>query len=235
MIAFRGNQKANNMAGVLGLYWYARRTTQRAIETLSRIGLSTSYQSIHAGFQQLRKDALKRARDVAANMDQKPWMPTHDNLQFKLNVGQATLTNHSSFLHTTTAYITPMWNTDSETMKCDPLLNPDRGQNGILSANDVMLTADETTQMDRIFAYHVMSVLIEMTTGAAHDYFVPMRAELRKRMPEVHKIKLHKTEIFPLSSMPLNEASKRGNRKVLESIFQEQLRIPKDKVWQFPI
>lgn len=231
MLAFRGNQKANRVSGVLGLYWYARRTSPRAIETLSRIGLSVSPKSIHTGVLSLRRDALERAREVARD-DNVPFMVVHDNLQFRLNVGQTTLTSHSTFLHTTTAYVTPMFEATHATMACDPTEMPEYGRHGTLTASDIQPDTVETQRMDTIMAYHVMSILVELSSI---PHFSAMRCDLRNKLPSVHPIEIHKTEIFPLSAMPLNETSQRGNRKVLETLFEQQLKVPKDKVRQLNI
>lgn len=229
MIALRGSQKANSVAGVMGLYMYARRTSPRVIETFSRMSLSISYKSVHTGVLALRRDALARARAAARN-ERVPFMPTHDNLQFSLQAGQITLVNHKPFLHTTTAFITPMFKATHETMAVDPLEPPGFGSKGVLTLQDVTLSTKETSDMRTAMVYHVMSILVELS-GVPE--FSVMRKELRTRMPVIHPIELHKTEIFPLSAMPLNEVSQKGNRKVLETVFQTQLKIPSNRVRLF--
>jgi len=104
------SQKSNRLSGILGLYLYARRTPSRAITTLSHIGICTSASTIERGVNVLRNDALVLARKVAHDPIT-PWMSVHDNLQFRLDVGQTTISNFSRILHTTTAIITPMFNT----------------------------------------------------------------------------------------------------------------------------
>jgi hypothetical protein len=75
MVAFRGNQQANQIPGILGMYWYARRVPARAVATLSMLGLSLSYPSLCEGAKVLEKDAITRARAVAAS-SKVPFMVT---------------------------------------------------------------------------------------------------------------------------------------------------------------
>lgn len=73
----------------------------------------------------------------------------------------------------------------------------------------------------------VVSILVELS---GIDDFSKMREQVQKKVPVLHKIKVHKSEVYPLAAMALNEGSQRGNRQVLENIFLKQLKVPKDKV-----
>jgi len=65
MLAYRTSQKSNSTAGILRLYLYARRTSPRAINTLSRLGLCTAAKTAERSIESLCDDALKQAKAVA--------------------------------------------------------------------------------------------------------------------------------------------------------------------------
>jgi hypothetical protein len=226
MLAYRTSQKSNSIAGILGLYLYARRASPRIISTLSNMGLSVSPKTVERGVENLRRNALDLAKVVATDPET-PFMTVHDNLQFYLNVGETRLGNFAHLLHTTTSFVVPMHNTKPSTLSMDPQAPPGLGTQGVLSWSDVRISPEETSLMDTIFTYHIASILVEFS---GVSYFKSMRRQVQEKLPEIHKISLHRSKIYPLSAMPLNEASQRGNREVLDNIFHKQLKISEEKV-----
>lgn len=196
---------------------------------MSSLGISVSPKTIERGVKTLRENALELARGVAKDPDV-PFMTVHDNLQFYLDVGETRVNNFARLLHTTTSFVTPMHNTHPSTMSLDPNTIPGLGKKGVLTWRDVCICPEEAALMDSLFTYHIASILIKFS-GIRH--FESMREVLRKKLPEVYKITLHRSKIYPISAMPLNEASHRGNREVLDNIFHKQLGISENTVRLF--
>lgn len=229
MVAYRSSQKANGVSGIMGLYFYARQTPTRTLACLHRLGLCASPTSIDTMVDSLRTDSLSLAEKVAQD-PLVPFQSIHDNLQFRLDVAETTLSNRSQFLNTTMAFITPMFNTTMETMTCDPNSPAGQGLKGAIAWSDVVLQPEEHKRMRHLVVYQMVEILI---TFSGLEYFKKMKVQLAEKKMSVHPIALHKTPVYPLAAMPHDEASNRGNRKVVDEILFGQLKVPKTRVRRF--
>jgi hypothetical protein len=84
----------------------------------------------------------------------------------------------------------------------DPSTLARPGQKGILSWNDILIGPEEAKIMDDIFAHHLVSILAEYGEQA---HFRTMRSQLDQQLPQLHRIKLHQSKVYPLAAMPQNE------------------------------
>ncbi|KAI0054708.1 hypothetical protein BV25DRAFT_1903821 [Artomyces pyxidatus] len=87
-----------------------------------------------------------------------------------------------------------------------------------LSIEDIKLSKSEGDTLRQSLIHTVLRVIVRY----GGPKFQSFRKELQECAPSTSKkIELHKTAVYPLPAMNINEASTRGNAEVVEAIFKE--------------
>ena len=87
-----------------------------------------------------------------------------------------------------------------------------------LSLDDILLNDDERAFFWECLVHTVLTIVVHHGGHSFHCF----RKVLQKNTPaSQYKIKLHKTNVFPLPAMNINESSTAGNAEVMEAVLQE--------------
>ncbi|KAI0083396.1 hypothetical protein BDY19DRAFT_910623 [Irpex rosettiformis] len=117
----------------------------------------------------------------------------------------------------TCATIFPLFNARREDMKTKMLLDS-ISKATPLSLNDIILTADEQALHHKCQIHTVLRVLLNY----GGESFGRFKKDIANCTPRTENtITLHKTEVYPLPAMNINESSITSNAEVMEAIFDE--------------
>ncbi|OCH84389.1 hypothetical protein OBBRIDRAFT_808274 [Obba rivulosa] len=87
-----------------------------------------------------------------------------------------------------------------------------------LSHDDVLLSTAESNELHACLVHTVLHIIVEY----GGEGFSRFRADVKEiRLDMANKIPVHKTEIYPLLAMHIDESSTIGNAKVVKTIFHE--------------
>jgi hypothetical protein len=117
----------------------------------------------------------------------------------------------------TCATLVSLFRANVEDLKADVL---ERGFRSApeLKVNDIMLTKDEYTFHRKCLIHTVLRVAVQYG-GPGLQVF---RKDLQAMEPHSEfQIEAHKSEIYPLPAMNINEASTIGNAEVIDAVMEE--------------
>ncbi len=86
-----------------------------------------------------------------------------------------------------------------------------------LAFKDIRLTQTENSNLRERLIWTVMNVTVHHGGAAFSKY----KADIAAHSPESHGIPLHKTDVFPMPAMNIDESSTSGNAEVLDTMFEE--------------
>ncbi|KAA1476504.1 hypothetical protein DENSPDRAFT_785151 [Dentipellis sp. KUC8613] len=247
------SQNNNYMQHVLGLYLYATGATRQQISVLNHLGLSVSYTTLAGrggkGFtladsvdgeedqiginatagQQQRMGTLEklsismreRARQVAREEDTGK---VYDNINMNWKVQEQVIGRTSSQENGTCATLIPLFGVTPEALKTSRL-NESLDKAGLLLEKDLELTKSERDLLETCLVHAVLRIAVRYGGPELQVFSKEVEDET---LVTAHKIPVHKTPVYPLPTMNINEASTSGNAEVVDAILKE-LRIDTSK------
>lgn len=154
------------------------------------------------------------ARQVAKRS---PVAHVYDNINWIMKIAEQILGRSQAQENGTCATIFPLFDANREDMTTKALLDS-MNTAPPLSLDDIVLNADEQAFHRKCTIHAILRILI--TQGGEH--FARFKKDLEGCTPSSDdKIPLHKTDVYPLPAMNINEASITGNAEVMEAIFEE--------------
>ncbi|KAI0075724.1 hypothetical protein K474DRAFT_1599390, partial [Panus rudis PR-1116 ss-1] len=141
----------------------------------------------------------------------------YDNYNINYKTAEQTLGRKDTQENGTCATVFPLFNARREDMRTRDLLTSLDQAPG-LSRDDVLLSAEENTILDKYLLHTILRIIV-LHGGTGFQRF---RETVMKNVPStLEKIPLHKTDVFPLPALNIDESSTTGNADVLDSTFRE--------------
>ncbi|KAI0071978.1 hypothetical protein K474DRAFT_1605970 [Panus rudis PR-1116 ss-1] len=142
----------------------------------------------------------------------------YDNVNWAEKVAEQILGRKDSQTNGTCATAFPLFGASPDDMKTSDL-NDAFFAAPPLSHADIRLSQSENLELRELLSYTVLRILIAQGGGR----FKRFQGEVDKLTPPLSSkdIPLHKTDIYPLPAMQIDESSTVGNAEVVETIFKE--------------
>lgn len=146
-----------------------------------------------------------------------PVAHVYDNINWIMKIAEQILGRSQAQENGTCATIFPLFDAKREDMTTKALLESIDTAPPLL-LDDIVLTPDEQAFHRKCTIHTILRILISQ--GGEH--FVRFKKDLENCRPDSDtKIPLHKTDVYPLPAMNINESSIIGNAEVMEAIFEE--------------
>lgn len=146
-----------------------------------------------------------------------PVAHVYDNINWIIKIAEQILGRSQAQENGTCATIFPLFEARREDMTTKALLDSiDTAMP--LALSDIVLTADEQEFHRRCIIHTVLRALVDYSG----EHFNRFKKDVENCRPDSDdKIPLHKTDVYPLPAMNINESSITGNAEVMEAIFEE--------------
>ncbi|KAI0073051.1 hypothetical protein K474DRAFT_1604027, partial [Panus rudis PR-1116 ss-1] len=237
------SQQNSYIRQVVGLYLYASGVQRQVFSVLSHFGISCSYPTLvgrpdHADHmdtlhrtltmwprskmgsgtgctQRNLSYACRTALRQVVRDGETSWV--YDNVNWAEKIAQQILGWKDSQTNGTCATAFPLFDASPDSMKTSDL-NDAFFSAPPLSHHDIRLTASENVELRKLLTYTALRILL----AQGGDRFKRFEEDIDKLapMPEMN-IPLHKTDIYPLPAMQIDESSTAGNAEVVKTIFNE--------------
>lgn len=141
----------------------------------------------------------------------------YDNINWIEKIAEQILGRSQAQENGTCATVFPLFDADRHDMKTEDLFTS-IGAAGPLTVNDILLTPEEQ-DLQRTYLIHTVLRILLKHGGESYSRF---KKDIEACTPRSEaSIPLHKTDVYPLPTMNINEASVTGNAEVMEAIFTE--------------
>lgn len=222
------NQKCNAFATNMGLFLHASGTSQRAMHTMSQLGLSTSSKTVDRTVNSLSQKAFKAIRAAAQSLQ---YMMVYDNLVIDFGTpGQSTVdkSQRSLWNLTTGTYINHHYNPEdlrfAEYMRKHDRHNDEedhssetqRGYEDLVELSSGSVDINGLNLHLRFFAWVLRDVLC--THGPL--FFRMFRS--RVGLPEaVEQLPIRKTDQVPVQAMQHDNSKTSGNISAIQDMLEQ--------------
>ncbi|OJT07079.1 hypothetical protein TRAPUB_2111 [Trametes pubescens] len=163
-----------------------------------------------------RKTLRSRAQAPAEDVD--PLANVYDNINFMVRAAEQVLGRSDSQENGTCATAFALYGASRDQMRTADLVRSFNDAPPLLF-KDICLTTEENTA----FRERLISTVLQIIVQHGGDPFKKYKADLASASspPSIAQIPVHKTEIFPMPAMHIDEASTVGNAEVLDAMFKE--------------
>lgn len=226
------NRRSNALQSILGIFLQSTHTPQKVIDTLSRIGISISTDSINAAIRSLSAESQNTLRSIGKSLLASYAYDNFD-VDLKSQVPQAEK-SHESLKHLTSGLLFPLEHgVTTDDLKCSEelwrqsALNP-RAQLSTLapkrSWKDLLHIHPEsrnesTPQLSRRDRFNARMFLSDLCEHGPL-YFQQFRSDISE--PEaVEEIPLIKTPITAARAMDVNNSTVSGNIRAVEELLAQ--------------
>ncbi|KAI0072891.1 hypothetical protein K474DRAFT_1700685 [Panus rudis PR-1116 ss-1] len=176
--------------------------TRRQQEKLSKLGV------------RLAINQRKRVRKLARTFE---LGHVYDNYNIYYKTAEQIIGRKDTQENGTCATVFPLYNATKENMRTEDLIKSLGGAPD-LSVDDILLTQDENKMLDEYLLHTILRIIV-LHGGPSFQRF---RDTVMKNVPATsEKIPPHKTDVFPLPAMNIDESSTTGNADVLDTIYRE--------------
>lgn len=140
----------------------------------------------------------------------------YDNINMMFKIAEQILGRKDSQENGTCATIFPLYDARPEDMQTSDLLNSFDAAPP-LSLDDILHTPAEAKLFHESLTHAALRDLV-----SSSDLFTRFRSEVDKCLPATDdQIPLHRTEVYPLPAMNIDESSITGNAEVVDTMFKE--------------
>ncbi|TDL14454.1 hypothetical protein BD410DRAFT_683998, partial [Rickenella mellea] len=201
MLATSRNERSNELQTVLGIYFLACGTSKSQFSLLHHCGLATSYSKAISDLKRLSQELREKAKTVVRQM---PCMIAWDNINIAFRKAEQRHNNKDHFDNGTTATLIPLYGVEKGGLPLEllPRRTSRRQLLDIDPIKDTLPSPSQAVELEKAILWHI------------EDMFVGAYPVLRRRFPDkvtpplvVNPIPLHKTEIYPLPAMRIDESS----------------------------
>ncbi|KAI0763972.1 hypothetical protein BD413DRAFT_483338 [Trametes elegans] len=141
----------------------------------------------------------------------------YDNINFMFKAAEQILGRKDSQENGTCATAFTLYKAPREYLRTSDLIQSFT-EAPPLTFRDIRLTSDETSALRERLVWTVMNIVVQYGGESFRAYKADLASSTR---PSTHRISPHKTEIFPMPAMEIDESSTTGNAKVLDAMFAE--------------
>ncbi|KAJ3540608.1 hypothetical protein NM688_g6203 [Phlebia brevispora] len=158
------------------------------------------------------------SRQTARSVFKKtPCSTVYDNINWQNKVAEQVIGRKDAQENGTCASIFPLHGADQGDMNTDDLLKTYE-QAPLLTLHDILLTPDER-KLHRECMLHTLLRIVVNHGGAGFKKF---EQDVRNSLPTTEdQIDVHKTDVYPLPAMDIDESSTSGNAEVVDAIYTE--------------
>ncbi|KAI0707558.1 hypothetical protein C8T65DRAFT_576601 [Cerioporus squamosus] len=244
------SQRNSYFTHVLGLYLYATGAQRQTISVLSHLGLSSTYQMLasdtesdtaaahppsvptpatpacagHQGHKPrggLLHDLSESCRDELRTRAQAPeadpLADVYDNINFMFRAAEQIIGKKDSQENGTCATAFTLFDAPRTHMQTADVIDAFEHAPP-LAFKDIRLTSTENAALQERLIWTVANIAVQH----GGEGFTKFKSDLSERAPTTTQpIPLHKTEIFPMPAMNIDESSTVGNAAVLDAMFTE--------------
>ena len=214
---------------MLGIFFQSAHTPQKVIETLARIGISISTETINAAVRSLSIESAKKLRTLGQSL-LAAYAYDNFDIDLKSHVPTAEKTN-DSLKHLTSGLLFPLVHgTTPDDLKCAEELwkvsplnpSPDESLQSKRTWRDLLSIHPEPKASNALSRHDLFNcwVFLKDLCSYGPDYFRCFVSELKE--PEaVDEIPLVKTEIIAARAMDVNNSSVSGNIQAVIELLRQ--------------
>ncbi|TFY77269.1 hypothetical protein EWM64_g6746 [Hericium alpestre] len=145
------------------------------------------------------------------------FLTVYDNINMLRKVGEQIIGHIDTMQNGTCATIVPLFKAKLDDLKTE-LLDDSFDKAPSLALDDLKLTLPERELYNACMEHAVLHIAV----GHGGLKLERFQQQVRESEPRTSRaIEVHKTDIYPLPAMDINEASTSGNAKVMEAIMKE--------------
>ena len=140
----------------------------------------------------------------------------YDNINLRFNVAEECLGRKDTQENGTCATAFALFDTEKSDLKTSDLLTSIDNAPP-LKPEDILLTPHE----NKVLLTHIRHTALRIIVKHGGELFHRFASDVNRTLPVVDKIPLHKTNLYPLPALPIDESSTLGNAQVVRAIFEE--------------
>ncbi|KAG0041231.1 hypothetical protein BGZ83_002139 [Gryganskiella cystojenkinii] len=202
MVLKTWNKQANFLQSVFGLYFYSQGASKSLINVLQKAGICNSFNWIMEGLDHMTEAHLARVQAILRDKKQS-FMVVYDNINMAFRRYNQRTTNQDSFENGATATVI----LTSEMPTVERTQDPTRH----LRASDLLPTTAQSDHLKDTYRYHLTEVLQRQAANSVKNPFSE---------PVKNKLKVERTEAYPLPSMHIDQSTVDGNKDILDDIMK---------------
>ncbi|KAF8959381.1 hypothetical protein BDZ97DRAFT_1761417 [Flammula alnicola] len=226
MMTFTRNSACNLFALIMGLFLDIGGTGSQVISTMSNAGVCVSVSTIERLKKILSDDAKKKAVDLMKTGTS--FFSIFDNINIYLRKHQQRLFNSNSMIHATNAAVIAIPDIDKTAEDLKIKLD-NRGKRANATGADILPTAEDQEKIYGSYVGLVMHMIISYCPGSSTwKHKSEMINMANSKMASDRPLPPEKTDARPLGVFDINEGSKKGIIKMLQSL-QETSTLSKDE------
>lgn len=217
MLAFARNRATNILPLILGLFFKISGTSARVMTMLSNAGICVSGMTVERLKARISEDAINLAVELIKSGGL--FYVIFDNINIFIRKSQQRITNRNDMIHATNAAVISIGeDVTAEDLAAKHAL---RGKRSEATFEDVMPTPEDESHMKAAFVGLIGDMLVRYSPNANKwEGQKQMLEEIAKAMPQDRPLPVEKTDARPFGVFDVDEGSKKGLVKVLESIQQ---------------
>ncbi|KAF7976464.1 hypothetical protein HWV62_6721 [Athelia sp. TMB] len=202
----------------VGYFFYSSGVSRRVMDTVSRIGLTPSYATVHEGHIILANGQMERARVAARSKN--GHMTGWDNTQITTSIHVEQRSLAPPKVQTgTTSIIYALRNSSPAAIQLKPILEL-RKTCPIITFADIRPTSLQTRAINRQFVLEILNILLNHEDGFDYIDKSDSRIQPHSYRPPPKK---YKTQEFVLRTTKIDEGSTDGNIEVAREQYFDQL------------
>ncbi|KAF7972318.1 hypothetical protein HWV62_18506 [Athelia sp. TMB] len=215
MLAFVRNRATNILPLILGLFFKISGTSARVMTMLSNAGICVSGMTVERLKARISEDAIDLAVELIKSGGL--FYVIFDNINIFIRKSQQRITNRNDMIHATNAAIISIGDdTTAEDLGAKHAL---RGKRAQATFEDVMPTREDEVHMKAEFLGIIADMIVRYAPDANKwEGRKQMLEEIAKSIPQDRPLPVEKTDARPFGVFDVDEGSKKGLVKVLESI-----------------
>ncbi|ETW82437.1 hypothetical protein HETIRDRAFT_416617 [Heterobasidion irregulare TC 32-1] len=199
------SQKNTYIQHILGLYLYSTGASRQQITVLNHLGLSISYTTL-AGCG-INKHYTAEG----------PFMVVYNNINWVQKATSQIVGRIDTQENGMCATLIPLLNASKEALQATNL-DKSFDKAPPLSLDDLILQPDDHTFFQTCLVHTVLMIVMHHSGHNMQRF----RKPLQESLPTSHqKIELHKTDVYPLPAMNINESLTAGNAEVVDAVLKE--------------
>ncbi|KAK1230299.1 hypothetical protein PQX77_006614 [Marasmius sp. AFHP31] len=240
---------SNNISKVMmGLYLHASGGQRQNITVLSRLGICESYNGLVRN--EVVKESVKEGRVVAVRLQRRashrivegkrlgtlPLLSASmreqarnlaqtglveevfDNINFMSRVGEQKVGSHNTQENGTCETLLALWKALPDHLKTAHLVDAFL-KASILQMFDILHNNDEKLLFDHCLVHDIVQIILEFS---GQDKLNTYQATANEKQPKsFHRIEVHKTKVYPLPAINIDESTIKGVGEVDEAVVKE--------------
>ena len=225
LLLYGHSQRANVLQGFIGYYLSAANAGKRVIETLHRLGISISYESVNQALSANAR-AVRSMLRTRARVD--PFFVSFDNMVFYQSVKSHLMRNRQHQKHYTAGYVAFLSGTTRiGLLPRDEMLDWSKASQVTLA--DIMISQETMEYTRKAAAANIWNILDKHSRSAMRGRLIQRDKEggikragyERLVAPEIAPIPLHKSDLHTLIAFNKNEALINEVIEIVSSIIEE--------------